>query len=53
MGVPFHDERDCAFALENQLDLVQVINEEEKLCNSGRFNGLQCKEAQKAIMEEV
>ena len=27
MGVPFHDERDCAFALANCLPLIQVLAE--------------------------
>ena len=27
MGVPMHDERDCTFALENNLTLIQVIDD--------------------------
>jgi leucyl-tRNA synthetase len=40
MGVPFHDERDCAFALENGLDFIQVSDEEGNLVNSKEFTGL-------------
>ena len=42
MGVPLHDERDCAFALANNLPMVQVISDDEKhLVNStDDFNGL-------------
>ena len=40
MGVPFHDERDCAFALENNLNFIQVSDDEGKLVNSEEFNGL-------------
>ena len=51
MGVPLHDERDCAFALANCLPLIEVISEEDKLVNSSdEFNGLDAKEAATAIM---
>jgi leucyl-tRNA synthetase len=39
MGVPFHDERDQAFALEWNLTMIEVVNEEGKLVNSAKFNG--------------
>jgi leucyl-tRNA synthetase len=30
MGVPFHDERDCNFALKNSIPIVQVIDGDEE-----------------------
>jgi leucyl-tRNA synthetase len=54
MGVPFHDERDCAFALKNNLEMIQVIDGDEEqnlaectLSNSGKFNRLKVPEAVK------
>lgn len=42
MGVPFHDERDCTFALKHGIDMTQVIEGDEEnnldectLVNSG------------------
>jgi len=40
MGVPFHDERDCAFALKNELEIVQVISEAGTMCNCGDLSGM-------------
>jgi len=38
MGVPFHDERDCAFALKNNLEMIQVIDgDEEKIWQNALF----------------
>ena len=52
MGVPFHDERDCAFALVNNISMTQVIDGDEEnnlndcvLSNSREFNGLKVPEA--------
>ena len=53
MGVPLHDERDCAFALVNNLPLIQVLTEDEepRLVNStDRFNGLTAAEGAKEIV---
>lgn len=53
MGVPLHDERDCAFALVNNLPLIQVLTEDEepRLVNStDRFNGLSAAEGAKEIV---
>jgi leucyl-tRNA synthetase len=52
MGVPLHDERDCIFAIKNNLQMTQVIDGDEEnnlnectLCNSGKFSGLKVHEA--------
>jgi hypothetical protein len=52
MGVPYHDERDCAFALKNSIPLIQVIDGDElnnlsecTLANSGDYTGLKVPEA--------
>lgn len=52
MGVPFHDERDCDFALKNSIAMTQVVEGDESanlnectLVNSGEFNGLNVPEA--------
>ena len=61
MGVPLHDERDCAFALANNLPLIQVLSDqqadevsEETLVNStAEFNGMKASEAAQAITEKL
>ena len=57
MGVPLHDERDCAFALANCLPLIQVLSEDEVnpcLVNStAEFNGLGFEEGAKAIVDKL
>ena len=50
MGVPFHDERDCAFALSNSIEMVQVMTVEDKMCNCGDLNGLSSEDAKKEIL---
>ncbi len=45
MAVPAHDERDREFAETFGLPIVEVITEDEKLVNSGRFDGLPADEA--------
>jgi leucyl-tRNA synthetase len=52
MGVPFHDERDCAFALKNNLPMIQVIEGDEEanldnclMKNSDDLSGLNRNEA--------
>lgn len=52
MGVPFHDERDCTFALKNNIQMIQVIDGDEEndllncsLVNSGQYTGLKVSEA--------
>ncbi|MXR38576.1 leucine--tRNA ligase [Mycoplasma hyorhinis] len=40
MGVPSHDERDKEFALLNNIEFIEVINEKERLINSKKYNNL-------------
>jgi leucyl-tRNA synthetase len=51
MAVPGHDERDREFAEKFGLSVRQVIDEDERLVNSGRFDGLPADEAKRAIVE--
>ena len=60
MGVPFHDERDCAFALRNDIEMVQVIVGDEvnnldecELANSKAFNGLKVPVATEKILAKL
>ncbi|MFA6273034.1 MAG: leucine--tRNA ligase [Candidatus Paceibacterota bacterium] len=63
MAVPAHDERDFAFAKKYNLLIKEVITGgnvsetayigEGKLLNSGKFDGMESKEAAKAITEFV
>ena len=60
MGVPFHDERDCAFALRNDIEMVQVIVGDEvnnldecELANSKELNGLKVPVATEKILEKL
>jgi leucyl-tRNA synthetase len=67
MAVPAHDERDWDFAREYDLPVVQVVEpadgevpeegafvahtSDERLVNSGQFDGMSSPEAKKAIVE--
>ena len=51
MAVPGHDERDGEFAKRFGLPIVEVIDEDGRLVNSGRFDGLPADEAKKAIVD--
>jgi leucyl-tRNA synthetase len=53
MAVPAHDERDAEFAEAFGLPVVEVIGEDGKLVNSGRFDGMPPDEAKKAIVAEL
>ncbi|MBS0622221.1 MAG: leucine--tRNA ligase [Verrucomicrobia bacterium] len=48
MAVPSDDERDFAFAQQHQLPVIQVF-EQERLVNSGPFNGLTSSLAKEAV----
>ena len=50
MAVPAHDERDGEFAETFGLPTKVVIDEDGKLVNSGRFDGLPAEEGAKAIV---
>jgi leucyl-tRNA synthetase len=50
MAVPAHDERDAEFAETFGLPTRIVIDEDGKLVNSGRFDGLPAEEGAKAIV---
>jgi len=51
MAVPAHDERDAEFAQAYDLPVVPVIDDDGKLINSGRFDGLPWQEAKDAIVD--
>jgi leucyl-tRNA synthetase len=53
MAVPAHDERDREFAERFDLPIVPVIDEEGRLINSGRFDGLPADEAKRAIVDRL
>lgn len=40
MGVPAHDERDKEFAELYNLPIIEVLDEEQRLINSGEYDGL-------------
>lgn len=53
MAVPAHDERDGDFANKFDLTNKRVISDEQKLMNSGEFDGMDSEDAKKAITEKV
>jgi leucyl-tRNA synthetase len=50
MAVPAHDERDNQFAETFGLPVLEVIDEDGKLVNSERFDGLPAEEGKRAIV---
>lgn len=52
MSVPAHDTRDEEFAKKFKLPILQVIKN-DKLTNSGKYNGLQYEEAQRKITSDL
>jgi leucyl-tRNA synthetase len=53
MAVPAHDERDSEFAETFVLPTKVVIDEDDKLVNSGRFDGLPAAEGAREIVVEL
>jgi leucyl-tRNA synthetase len=51
MAVPAHDERDREFAEAYDLPIVPVIDDDGRLVNSDRFDGLPSEEAKRAIVD--
>ncbi len=52
MAVPAHDERDKQFAQKFNLPIKEVVDEKNRLVNSGNYNGLSMEEARKRITKE-
>jgi leucyl-tRNA synthetase len=53
MAVPAHDERDREFAETFDLPIVQVIDDDGRLINSGPFDGLPADEGKRAIVASL
>jgi len=64
MGVPAHDDRDREFAVKYGLEIVDVVKsasgevvgattEGSVLFNSGKYDGMSCETAQRAIIEDA
>ena len=50
MAVPGHDERDREFAEAFNLPIVEVIDEDGRMVNSGQFDGLEAEEGKARIV---
>ncbi len=50
MAVPGHDERDREFAEAFDLPIVEVIDEDGRMVNSGQFDGLEAEEGKARIV---
>jgi leucyl-tRNA synthetase len=53
MAVPAHDERDMEFAKKYALPIIEVIDEDSKLVNSGKYDRLPSFEARQKITEDL
>ena len=53
MAVPAHDERDADFASKYDLEVVTVIDEDNKMINSAEFDGMDADKAFDAIIEKI
>lgn len=53
MGVPGHDKRDYKFAIRNNISIKKVINENNKIINSGFLNAKSIDEAKELIINDI
>lgn len=53
MAVPAHDDRDGDFAKKYDLEVIPVIDEDNKIINSEEFNGMDASEAFEKIVEKL
>lgn len=53
MAVPAHDERDEEFAGKYNLDVIKVIDEDNKMINSEEFNGLEVEKGFEGIVNKI
>ena len=53
MAVPAHDDRDRDFAEKFGLDIIPVIDEDNKMINSEEFNGMDASKAFEGIVEKL
>ena len=53
MGVAAHDDRDNDFAKKYDLEIMPVIDEDDKMINSGQFDGMNKDEAFDKIIEKL
>lgn len=53
MGVAAHDDRDNDFAKKYDLEIITVIDEDDKMINSGQFDGMNKDEAFDKIIEKL
>nr|WP_313964484.1 leucine--tRNA ligase [uncultured Peptostreptococcus sp.] len=53
MGVAAHDDRDNDFAKKYDLEIIPVIDEDNKMINSGQFDGMNKDEAFDKIIEKL
>ena len=53
MAVPAHDDRDKDFAEKYNLDIIPVIDEDNKMINSEEFDGMDASEAFEKIVEKL
>ena len=53
MGVAAHDDRDNDFAKKYDLEIIPVMDEDDKMINSGQFDGMNKDEAFDKIIEKL